>query len=86
MNHPPTLKTNVAAISIFASAGMAAAKFVVGIAIGSLALISEALHSSVDVVATVIASQRRGDSDAIRGRHLPRMRGIQYAAADRFSH
>ena len=33
---------------------MAAAKFAVGIAIGSLALISEALHSSVDVVATVI--------------------------------
>jgi len=30
------------------------AKFVVGIAIGSLALISEALHSSVDVVATVV--------------------------------
>jgi cation diffusion facilitator family transporter len=54
MSHPPSLKTNVAAISIFASAGMAAAKFVVGIAIGSLALISEALHSSVDVVATVI--------------------------------
>src|SRR2546430_5719281 len=49
-----TTKSNVAAISIFASAGMAAAKFVVGIAIGSLALISEALHSSVDVVATVI--------------------------------
>jgi cation diffusion facilitator family transporter len=54
MIHPPTLKTNVAAISIFASAGMAAAKFAVGIAIGSLALISEALHSAVDVVATVI--------------------------------
>jgi len=54
MSHTPTLKTNVAAISIFASAGMAAAKFVVGIAIGSLALISEALHSSVDVIATVI--------------------------------
>src|ERR1700738_4000965 len=47
-------KSSVAAISIFASAGMAAAKFVVGILIGSLALISEALHSSVDVVATVI--------------------------------
>ena len=54
MSHPPSLKTNVAAISIFASAGMAAAKFAVGIAIGSLALISEALHSSVDVIATVI--------------------------------
>src|SRR6476620_7086432 len=48
------VKSRVAAISIFASAGLAAAKFVVGVAIGSLALISEALHSSVDVVATVI--------------------------------
>src|SRR3954463_5001828 len=49
-----TVKTRVAAISIFASAAMAATKFVVGIAIGSLALVSEALHSSVDLVATVI--------------------------------
>src|SRR6202789_2810271 len=55
MSHPDhTVKSRVAAISIFVSAGMAAAKFVVGAAIGSLALISEALHSSVDVVATVI--------------------------------
>jgi cation diffusion facilitator family transporter len=55
MGHPDhTTKSRVAAISIFASAGMATAKFVVGIAIGSLALISEALHSSVDVVATIV--------------------------------
>src|SRR5437879_3638101 len=54
MSSTHSTKTSVAAISIFASAGMAAAKFVVGIAIGSLALISEALHSSVDLVATVI--------------------------------
>src|ERR1700716_767621 len=54
MSTPHTIKTSVAVISIFASAGMAIAKFVVGILIGSLALISEALHSSVDVVATVI--------------------------------
>lgn len=47
-------KTSVAAISIFASGGMAAAKFVVGVAIGSLALISEALHSSIDLIATII--------------------------------
>src|SRR3954452_12310827 len=53
-NHVHNEKSTVAAISIFASAGMAAAKFVVGIAIGSLALISEAMHSSVDLVATVI--------------------------------
>src|SRR4029079_8391928 len=48
------VKSRVAAISIFASTSMAAAKFVVGIAIGSLALISEALHSSVDVAATIV--------------------------------
>src|ERR1700720_4728294 len=55
MNHPvPNVKSRVAAISILASAAMATAKFAVGIAIGSLALISEALHSSVDLVATVV--------------------------------
>src|SRR6195256_536694 len=55
MSHPVhNVKSRVAAISMLASAAMAAAKFVVGVAIGSLALISEALHSSVDVVATVI--------------------------------
>lgn len=47
-------KTRVAVISIFASASMTAAKLIVGIAIGSLSLISEALHSGVDLVATVI--------------------------------
>jgi cation diffusion facilitator family transporter len=55
MNHPShKAKSRVAAISILASASMAAAKFVVGIAIGSLALISEALHSSVDLAATIV--------------------------------
>src|SRR4051812_22672533 len=55
MNAPvTTVKSRVAAISIVASGAMAAAKFVVGVAIGSLALISEALHSSVDLGATVI--------------------------------
>src|SRR3982075_4077105 len=55
MSHPDhSIKSRVAAISVFASAGMAAAKFVVGVAIGSLALISEALHSTVDMVATIV--------------------------------
>lgn len=48
------VKQRVAAISIAASASMAAIKFAVGVAIGSLALISEALHSSVDLIATVV--------------------------------
>ncbi len=52
--HDSGTKTSIAAISIFASGSMAVAKFVVGIVIGSLALVSEALHSSVDVVATII--------------------------------
>jgi cation diffusion facilitator family transporter len=52
--NPSNSKTSVAAISILASASMAAAKFAVGIAIGSLALISEALHSTIDLVATII--------------------------------
>jgi len=52
--HDHSAKSRVAAISVFASASMAVAKFVVGVIIGSLALISEALHSAVDVVATVI--------------------------------
>jgi cation diffusion facilitator family transporter len=47
-------KRKVAAISIVASGSMAAAKFAVGIAIGSVAMISEALHSTVDLIATVI--------------------------------
>jgi cation diffusion facilitator family transporter len=55
MSHPDhSIKSRVALISIVASAAMAAAKFVVGIAIGSLALVSEALHSSVDLVATIV--------------------------------
>ncbi|NVN86976.1 MAG: cation-efflux pump [Rhodopseudomonas sp.] len=54
MNTITHTKSRVAAISIVASGSMAAIKFAVGIAIGSLALISEALHSSIDLVATVI--------------------------------
>src|ERR1700710_694511 len=54
MSTVATLKSRAPVISIAPSASMAAIKFVVGIAIGSLALISEALHSSVDLVATVI--------------------------------
>jgi cation diffusion facilitator family transporter len=65
------VKSRVAAISIVASAGMAAAKFVVGIAIGSLALISEALHSTVDLVATVVTWMvvRFSDRPADREHH-----------------
>lgn len=47
-------KQYVAAISVLASGSMAALKLLVGIMIGSIALISEGLHSVIDLVATVI--------------------------------
>jgi cation diffusion facilitator family transporter len=47
-------KQRVAAISVLASGSMATLKFVVGVAIGSIALVSEALHSLVDFGATII--------------------------------
>ena len=39
---------------LVASGSLAAAKFVVGVMIGSLALISDALHSLIDFGATVV--------------------------------
>jgi cation diffusion facilitator family transporter len=50
----PSKKEKVAAVSALASGSLAAAKFVVGVAIGSLALISDALHSLIDLGATLI--------------------------------
>ena len=47
-------KLRVAAVSMIASGSLAAAKLVVGVAIGSLALISDALHSLIDFGATVV--------------------------------
>lgn len=50
----PSKKEKVALISVAASGSLAAAKFVVGVAIGSLALISDALHSLIDLGATLV--------------------------------
>ncbi|MDC7785437.1 cation diffusion facilitator family transporter [Rhodoplanes sp. TEM] len=47
-------KERVAAVSVAASGTLACAKFVVGVAIGSLALISDALHSLIDLGATLV--------------------------------
>lgn len=47
-------KARAALVSILASAGLTAAKLVVGVLTGSLAILSEALHSLLDVGATVI--------------------------------
>lgn len=47
-------KEKVAAVSVLASGSLAAAKFIVGVMIGSLALISDALHSLIDLGATLV--------------------------------
>jgi len=49
-----TLKERTAFISLVASLLLAAAKLAIGLAIGSLALITDALHSCVDFLATAI--------------------------------
>ena len=58
-----TLKERTAAISLAASFLLAGAKLVVGLMIGSLALITDAIHSSVDFLATGITwvAVRLGD-------------------------
>lgn len=48
-------KTGVAWLSVASNSTLVALKLVVGISIGSVSVISEALHSGVDLVAAVIA-------------------------------
>ncbi len=49
------LKQNTARLSIISNTGLVLMKFVVGFAIGSVSIISEAIHSSMDLIAAVIA-------------------------------
>jgi cation diffusion facilitator family transporter len=48
-------KENVAILSIVSNTILIALKIIVGIAIGSVAIISEAIHSGVDLLAAIIA-------------------------------
>src|ERR1700753_1614833 len=50
----PSAKHTVALISIAASAGLTIAKAIVGLATGSLAILSEAAHSLIDLAASVM--------------------------------
>ncbi len=49
------LKEKTARLSIISNTGLVILKFVVGMAIGSVSIISEAIHSMMDLVAAVIA-------------------------------
>ena len=49
------LKEKTARLSVISNTGLVLMKFVVGFSIGSVSIISEAIHSSMDLVAAVIA-------------------------------
>jgi cation diffusion facilitator family transporter len=49
------LKQNTARLSVLSNTGLVLMKFIVGFALGSVSIISEAIHSSMDLIAAVIA-------------------------------
>src|SRR5512136_2152370 len=49
------LKQNTARLSILSNTSLVLMKFIIGFAIGSVSIISEAIHSSMDLIAAVIA-------------------------------
>ena len=49
------LKEKTARLSVLSNSGLVLLKFVVGFSIGSVSIISEAIHSSMDLIAAVIA-------------------------------
>lgn len=49
------LKEKTAQLSVISNTGLVLLKFVVGFAIGSVSIISEAIHSSMDLIAAIIA-------------------------------
>jgi cation diffusion facilitator family transporter len=48
-------KTGAALLSVLSNTGLVIAKLAIGLAIGSVSVISEAIHSGVDLIASVIA-------------------------------
>lgn len=64
-------KTRVALLSVFAAVFLTVSKFVIGVFTGSLGILSEALHSCLDMVAAIITfiSVRISDRPADRDHH-----------------
>ena len=52
--NPVQSKSKITTISIIASGGLAALKFVVGVLTGSLGLIAEGVHSLLDLLSTLV--------------------------------
>ena len=67
MDSPP-IKTRAAAVSIASNTGLVVAKVAAGLATGSVGIFSDAIHSLMDLIASVIAwaSVRKADQPADR--------------------
>jgi cation diffusion facilitator family transporter len=50
-----TRKVRVATLSVISNTSLVVMKLVVGLLIGSISIISEAIHSGVDLIAAIIA-------------------------------
>jgi cation diffusion facilitator family transporter len=63
---PPPTKTRAAAVSILSNSLLIALKLAAGLITGSIAIVTEAIHSSIDLLASVIAffSVRKADEPA----------------------
>jgi len=53
--YPDAIKEKTARLSVISNTGLVCLKFVVGFSTGSVSIISEAIHSSVDLLAAVIS-------------------------------
>jgi cation diffusion facilitator family transporter len=62
----PQLKSRTAALSIISNSGLILLKVIAGSVTGSVAILTEAVHSSIDLVASVVAffSVRKADEPA----------------------
>ncbi len=51
----PETKTRPAALSVFSNTGLILLKVIAGTVTGSVAILTEAVHSSIDLVASIVA-------------------------------
>jgi len=52
---PPAIRQRAAALSVISNTGLIALKLVAGTVTGSVAILTEAVHSSIDLVASIVA-------------------------------
>jgi cation diffusion facilitator family transporter len=65
----PALKSRTAALSVCSNSGLILLKVIAGSVTGSVAILTEAIHSSIDLIASIVAfiSVRKADEPADEG-------------------